>query len=93
MLESRLGGEALAALQELAIAVIQNEIDVRAEPALRVRSVERLELIVRLDPNSGAVFDATLSASATTSKGALELETTIAALAGGGDQPDAPTPD
>lgn len=93
VLESRLGGEALAALQELAIAVIQNEIDVRVEPALRVRSVERLELIVRLDPNSGAVFDATLSASATTSKGALELETTIAALAGSGDQPDAPTPD
>ena len=73
-LEAELSGRQLADLQEIAVPVVEELIDGLVELTLRVESVDRLDVKVRVDPNTGELFDATVDAAATTSAGRLELE-------------------
>ena len=73
-LEAELSGRPLADLQEIAIPVVEQEIEGFVGPALRVERVDRLDVRVRVDPNTGELFDATVDAAASTSAGRLELE-------------------
>ncbi len=72
-LEAELSGRPLADVQEIAVPAVEEQIDGLVEPTLRVESVDRLDVKVRIDPNTGRLFDATIDAAATTSAGRLEL--------------------
>ena len=73
LLELRMEGEALEALQELAVSVVQSQLGELLNSPPAVLSVERLDAAARLG-YSGVVFGGMLSADATTADGPLELE-------------------
>ena len=92
-LEAELSGRPLADVQEIAVPAVEEQIDGLVEPTLRVESVDRLDAKVRIDPNTGRLFDATIHAAATTSAGRLELRAEYVIVAYDDIQIDPPATD